>query len=116
VSLSLYMDEHVPSAITDRLWPRGIDVLTVQEDGRQRTADNLLIDRATELGRLIFSRDQDMLRHASDFQRCGHSFSGVIFASQREVSIGKCVSDLSLICIAGGAEGFANRATYLPLR
>src|SRR5262245_6186350 len=110
------MDEHVPAAITDGLRLREIDVLTAQEDGRRRTPDNLLIDRATELGRLIFSRDQDMLRHVSDFQRAGRRFSGVIYASQREVSIGQCVNDLSLICVAGSAEEFANRVTYLPFR
>ena len=32
VSLKLYMDEHVPTAITEGLRQRGIDVFTVQED------------------------------------------------------------------------------------
>ncbi len=116
MSLSLYMDVHVPSAITDALRLRGIDVLTAQEDGKRRTADDLLIDRASELGRLIFSRDQDMLRHVGEFQNRSHPFSGVIFASQRDVSIGQCVNDLSMICLAGNAAEFANRVTYRPLR
>lgn len=116
MSLSLYVDEHVPSAITEALRLRGIDVLTAQEDGRRRTPDDRLMDRATELGRLIFSRDQDMLWHASEFQSSGRLFSGVIFASQREVSIGQCVNDLTLICLAGSPDEFYNRVTYLPLR
>ncbi len=33
MSLSLYMDENVPIAITEGLRMRGVDVLTVQEDG-----------------------------------------------------------------------------------
>ena len=110
------MDEHVPGAITDSLRLSGIDVLTVQEDGRRHTPDDQLIDRATALGRLIFSRDQDMLRHAGEFQSRSHHFSGVIFASQRDVSIGQCVKDLSLICLAGKAEEFADRVTFLPFR
>jgi hypothetical protein len=32
VSLAVYMDEHVHSAITEGLRNRGVDVLTVQED------------------------------------------------------------------------------------
>jgi hypothetical protein len=39
-----------------------------------------------------------------------------IFATQREVSIGQCVRDLSLICLAGTAEEFSNSVTYLPFR
>jgi predicted nuclease of predicted toxin-antitoxin system len=110
------MDEHVPSAITDGLRLRGIEVLTIQEDGRCQAADDLVIARATELGRLLFSRDKDMLRLGTQFQNLGRRFSGIVYAHQQEVSIGQCVSDLSLICQAGEAEELANRVLYLPLR
>lgn len=116
MSLSLYMDEHVPSSISEGLRLREIDVLTAQEDGRRQTEDALLIARATELGRLLFSRDQDMLRLGDEFQRTKRQFSGIIYASQQEVSIGQCVNDLLLICLAGEAAEFADRVTYLPLR
>jgi predicted nuclease of predicted toxin-antitoxin system len=65
------MDEHVPYAITESLRLRGLDVLTVQEDGRRHTDDDVLIDRATELGRLLFSADLDMLRHVARRQGSG---------------------------------------------
>lgn len=110
------MDEHVPYAITEELRLRGIDVLTVQEDNRRQTDDDILIDRATELGRLLFSADPDMLRHATRRQRTGSAFSGVIHADFSEVSIGQCVRDLELICGAGSEEEFAGRVYYLPLR
>jgi hypothetical protein len=109
------MDEHVPSAITEGLRLRGVDVLTAQEDGRRRTDDDLLISRATDLGRLLFSRDEDMLRNAEQRQRLGIEFSGVVYAHQRNVSIGRCVSDLELIGMAGQPEDFVNRVEYLPL-
>jgi hypothetical protein len=110
------MDEHVPSAITDGVRMRGIDVLTAQEDGRRRTADEMLIERATELGRLLFSRDKDMLRIGAEFQSRRRRFSGIVFASQIDVSIGGCVNDLCLICLAGEAEEFADTIQFLPLR
>ena len=112
----MYMDEHVPYAITESLRLRGINVLTVQEDHRQHTDDDILIDRATELGRLLFSADPDMLRHATRRQRSGIGFSGVICADFMEVSIGQCVRDLELICEIGSEEEFASRILYLPLR
>jgi hypothetical protein len=116
VSLALYMDEQVPYAITESLRLRGIDVLTVQEDNRGHTDDDILIDRAAELGRLLFSADPDMLRHATRRQRSGLPFRGVIHADFMEVSIGQCVRDLELICGAGSDEDFAGRVCYLPLR
>jgi len=110
------MDEHVPYALTEALRLRGIDVLTVQEDNRRHTDDDILISRATELGRLLFSADPDMLRHATRRQRSGIPFSGVIHADLSDVSIGQCVRDLELICGAGTEEDFKHRVYYLPLR
>jgi len=110
------MDEQVPYAITESLRMRGIDVLTAQEDQRRHTDDDILIDRASALGRLLFSADPDMLRHATWRQRLGSAFSGIIHASFAEVSIGQCVRDLELICAVGTAEEFSDRVTYLHLR
>ena len=44
--LGFYMDHHVPSAITNGLRLRGVDVLTAHEDGTQRLEDPALLDRA----------------------------------------------------------------------
>ena len=56
--VSLYMDHHVPSAITAGLRKRGVDVLTAEEDGSARLDDDPLLDRATSLGRVLFSQDK----------------------------------------------------------
>lgn len=58
------MDEQVPRQITAGLRLRGVDVLTVQEDERLGTPDPILLDRATELQRVMFSRDDDFLAEA----------------------------------------------------
>jgi hypothetical protein len=47
---SLYMDVHVPAAVTEGLLRRGVDVLASQEDGTQEVGDVALLRRATELG------------------------------------------------------------------
>lgn len=59
MSVGFYMDEHVPSAITSALRHRGVDVLTVQEDGRDGAPDPQVLDRAGQLGRIVFTRDED---------------------------------------------------------
>jgi hypothetical protein len=59
------MDVHVPRAITDALKLRDIDVLTADEDGSRRLTDPELLDRATALARVLFTRDADLQRRRS---------------------------------------------------
>jgi predicted nuclease of predicted toxin-antitoxin system len=109
------MDENVPGAITEALKKRGLDILTVQEDGLTSAPDPVVFKRAIELGRVVFSEDQDFLVEAKRYQMEGLPFPGVIFARQRIVSIGDCVRDLELIMSAGSPEDLANSVQYLPL-
>lgn len=45
--LALYMDHHVPQAITLGLRLRGVEVLTAYEDGTHEIEDADLLNRAT---------------------------------------------------------------------
>ena len=116
MSVALYMDVHVPSAITIGLRLRGVDVLTAPEDGTRRLSDSELLNRATALGRVLFTRDEDLLREAAERQQRGTTFAGVVYAHQLRVTIGQCIRDLELIAHVGEPEEFANRVEYLPLR
>ncbi len=107
------MDHNVPRAITAGLRRRGIDVLSAYEDGAHEMEDSALLDRAQELGRVLFSRDDDLVREATRRQRKGLSFSGVIYAHQREVSIGRCTLDLCLIAEASEPEELRDRVIFL---
>jgi hypothetical protein len=111
----LYMDEHVPSAVTRGLRLRGIDVLTAQEDETDGWLDPPLLDRAQQLGRVIFTQDRDFLIEATRRQRQGEPFGGVIYVHQWDLIIGRCIDDLELLARAGRSEDFANRVWYLPL-
>ncbi|HEY9849559.1 MAG TPA: DUF5615 family PIN-like protein [Leptolyngbyaceae cyanobacterium] len=115
MSLALYMDENVHRAITTGLQQRSIDVLTVQEDGLRSFPDPTILDRATELQRVLFTQDEDFLAEANRRQTEGIYFSGVIYAHKLIVSIGECVHDLEIIAKACDIEEFANRVQYLPL-
>lgn len=80
--LAFYMDHHVPRAITLGLRLRGVDVLTAYEDGASEREDAAILDRAGELGRVLFTRDDDLLAEAAKRHRQGISFHGVIYAHQ----------------------------------
>ena len=109
------MDENVHRAITSGLRLRGVDVLTVQEDDRSGLADPLVLDRAAELGRVLFSQDEDLLAEAKKRQTENRSFPGVIFAHQLHVTIGDCVRDLELIAETAEPSNLSDLVEFLPL-
>ena len=113
--LRLYMDVHVKAAITTGVRRRGIDVVTAQEDGSQRLEDATLLARATALGRVLFSQDEDLLAIARTPQREEGGFSGLIYGHQLTATIGKYVMDLELVCKVLEPEDMVNHIEYLPL-
>ena len=115
MSVRFYMDVHVPRAVTNQLRLRGVDVLTSQEDGTGEAEDVILLDRATQLGRVIYTKDEDFLAEAATRQRRGVYFMGVIYAHPLDISIGQAVTDLLLISEVGQLTDFENMVRYLPL-
>jgi hypothetical protein len=109
------MDVHVPLAITRGLRRRGIDVLTAQEDSATEMSDPDLLNRAGKLGRVLFTRDQDLLAEAVRRLRAGGIFTTVVYAHQLEVSIGQCILDLELIAKAMTSEEAWRQLVFLPL-
>lgn len=115
MSLKLYMDVHIHAAITRGLRRRGIEVLRAQEDNAGRLPDNELLTRATQLERLLFSQDEDLLVEGAKRQTEGENFSGIVFVRQSAISIGACVRDLEIICKVLTAAEAANKIIYLPM-
>ena len=68
MDVGLYLDVHVPQAITDQLRRRGVDVLTAIEDGRSSDSDEHLLERATELSRVMFTQDIHFKAMAENWQ------------------------------------------------
>lgn len=116
MSIRLYMDVHIPLAITEGLRRRRIDVLTAQQDGADRLDDDLLLQRATMLDRALFSQDEDLLAIAAVYQAKNVDFAGLVFAHQLGPGIGEIVEDLELLCTCTEAQELHNRIIFLPLR
>lgn len=115
MSLRLYMDVHIKRAITEGLRMRGVDVLTAQEDGARELPDEALMDRATYLGWVLFSHDQDMLAEASRRQRTGTAFSGLIYVHPLRLGIGACIRELELLARLCEPHELSGRVLHLPL-
>lgn len=116
MSIRLYMDVHVPEAITDGLRERGIDVLTSQADNTRTWTDPRLLDRAGSLQRVLVTQDEDFLVETAVRQRAGISFTGVIFAAQTRTTVGQCIADLELIAKVYEPKDLFNQVEYLPLK
>lgn len=116
MGVGLYIDVNVPAAMSQGLRHRGIDVLTSQEDGTRSWADEALLDRATQLNRILVTQDGDFLEIASHWQSCGRDFAGVVYSHQRSAGIGRIVDDLELLATCADQHELLNRVTYLPLR
>ena len=109
------MDVHIRRAVTSALRLRSIDVLTAQEDGAAEWDDDRLLQRATELGRVLVSQDEDLLREGARRLREHQDFSGIVYAHQLRVTVGQMVEDLELIAKATSKEEWSSKIEYLPL-
>ena len=110
------MDQHIPRAITVGLRLRGIDVITAFEDKASEMNDSELLNRASELGRVLFTQDNDLITEAAKRQKNGIHFQGVIYAHQLRISIGACVNDLEIIVKAAEPDELVNTVVFLPLK
>ncbi len=115
MSLPLYVDHHVRGAVTKGLRRRSIDVLTAFEDGRSEVPDAEVLGRATFLGRVVFTQDDDFLAIADQWQRDGRDFAGLVYAHQLHATIGQIVADLQLILEVATLDEMRNTVLFLPL-
>lgn len=115
MTVALYMDVHVRGAITGGLRHRGVDVLTAQEDRPDRLDDPALLDRASALGRVLFSQDADLLREAARRQRASEVFAGLVYCHQHSLTVGQIVADLEILAKVSDPPDVGNRVVYLPL-
>lgn len=110
----LYMDVHVPSAITGQLRRRGVDALTAQEDGMDGATDDEILLRAEGLGRVVFTQDIRFVTLAEQWQASGTRFAGLVFGHQLGGTIGQYVRDLELIAKASEPDEWIGHIQRLP--
>jgi predicted nuclease of predicted toxin-antitoxin system len=113
--LGIYLDHHVRREVAEGLRARGVDVLTAFEDAHHDVPDPELLDRATALGRVLFSQDDDLLVEAHRRQQAGQPFGGVVYAHQLRITLGECLADLELIAKTSTSDDVANQVLFLPL-
>ena len=109
------MDVHVPSAVSDGLRQRGLDVVTAQLDGLREAEDEVLLERATQLTRILFTQDDDLFAICKQWIQQSREFAGVVYTHQLRMGIGETIEDLELIAVCATDAEVRNRVIYLPL-
>lgn len=115
MAVSLYMDVHIPMAMTRQLRLRGVDVAAATEEQTNQLDDHVLLEVAGEQGRVIFTHDIRFKALAEDWQRDGKPFAGFIYGHAEGASLGQYVRDLELIAKACEPGELANMIIHLPL-
>lgn len=108
------MDVHIPKAITVGLRLRGVDVLTAKDDDTVTLSDADLLERATELGRTLYSHNDDLLAEAHNHLSLGRNFAAVIYSHQLTSPIGHCIEDLEIIAKTCEPVDMLNQIEFIP--
>jgi predicted nuclease of predicted toxin-antitoxin system len=114
MSLTFYFDQHIPGPVARGLRRRGISVLTADEDGNKALDDESLLERATALGQVLVSNDEDFRRIAARWRSEGRPFAGLVAVTDQGAPHGKLIEDLLLVAEVYSAEEMVNRIEYLP--
>ena len=91
--IRFHLDQHVANAVARGLRLRGIDVTTTHEAGLQDAEDLDHIVYALTEGRVIFTQDDDFLRH----HHAGVEHAGIVYSKQGSRTIGAIVRYLKLM-------------------
>jgi predicted nuclease of predicted toxin-antitoxin system len=91
--IRFHLDQHVANAVAQGLRLRGIDVTTTHDAGLQDADDLAHIAYAAAQGRVIFTQDDDFLRH----HHSGVSHAGIVYSKQGTRTVGQIVRHLKLL-------------------
>ena len=91
--IRLHLDENVDHAVAHGLRLRGIDVTTSTDAELIGATDDEQLSYALRETRVIFTQDQDFLRH----HQAGTEHAGIVYSRQGARSIGEIVRFLQFM-------------------
>ena len=116
IATALYADVYVPSPVILQLRVCRVNIAAASEHAHERKTDEELLYISTTSGRVLVTQDIRFRVLAEDWQRAGGTFSGSVFAHQRNVSFGEMLRDLELIAKATDPTAVCHLPLALNLR
>ncbi len=84
--MRLYLDEHVPVALSSALAAHGVDCLTTQQAGNVGRSDDDQLTYATQNGRaLVTFNRKDFVLLAHQWQEQGRTHAGLILSPELSI-------------------------------
>ena len=110
--IKFYFDESIELAVSEQLAAGGLDVLSAHSLDALGDSDPIHLHRATAMGRVLCTYDNDFLRLTRD----NVEHAGVVFAQQSKASIGGWVRELRLLHTKMDAEDIIGQVVFLSMR
>jgi predicted nuclease of predicted toxin-antitoxin system len=115
LSLLLYADNNVNDHVVLGLRRLGYDVLRARDDGMAEALDETVLQRATALGRVVYTNDADIVRIAKSWETGERHHAGIIYTHQDRLSVRRQIEELQLVIEAMHAEEIAGTLVRIPL-
>ena len=109
MSLSLLCDEHIPYPVVKGLRRRGLEVVTVQEEGLSSADDEEIMEYALNKGLCIYTRDTDFLKH----HKTGKKHAGIIYHHPLAYSVGEAIRKILVLNEVAESEGLKGYIKFL---
>lgn len=111
--LRIYADECVDGRIVNGLRRRGIDIVTVADEGCLGAPDAAHLQRASTLERVIMTADQDFLRLAHETVTRGAHHPGVVYILPA-TPIGEAIRSITKLCLVMTPEAMIDWIEWIP--
>lgn len=111
--IKIYTDESVPFAVVNGLRLLGVEVQSCQEAHNKGLSDIEQLDYARKNDFVIFTHDDDFLRIDAEYMIQEKNHCGIIYAHQKDYSIGECIRRLNLVVDILSPEEMENHVEFL---
>ena len=110
--LRFYIDENVQIEVAPQLVQHGIEAVSAKSLEKLGDTDANHLRRATEMGCVLCTHDQDFLRKSAE----GVQHAGIVFAEQYKSTIGGWVRELQTIHSEMTAEAMKMQVKFISTR
>lgn len=110
--IRFYLDENVQVEVTAQLVQHNIEVVSAKTLEKLSDTDANHLQRATEMGYVLCTCDQDFLRMNAE----GFQHNGIVFAKQYQSSIGGWVRALRQLHKEATAEAMVGQVRYVNVK
>ena len=115
MTVRFYADHNIQAAVVTGLRAKAVDCITAEEDGKANADDEEILERATQLQRVLVTHDKDFFTIFESWWTAGKQFGGIIHAFPTQITIAQLIDDLILIAQVCEPEEFRNAIVRLPL-